>query len=171
MSLRTLAVLAAAVGFPTAPAIAGVCPLDAAADGQVITLRGKVVHAPHDMTFEIAGCTESVVLVYAGDASAQARAEIPGKDLAKFRAYTDAATKRVGGAACMQCPKYQVEATLTGKLAIAAVPVGLTKDSLGFLRDSSGKIVGKVGFGHPIPLYKYQLAIQAASDIETRRLK
>ena len=71
----------------------------------------------------------------------------------------------------MQCPKYKVEATLTGVLSVATIPPGLTKDNLGFLRDSSGKIVGKVGFGHPTPLFKYQLAIRSASDVIARPIK
>jgi hypothetical protein len=171
MIAKAILVVAMVLMFAAAPALAGGCPLDSAKDGQVITFRGKVVHAPHDMTLEIAGCTDSVVLVYADDGSAAPGNGVPGGDIAKFRAYTNATTKRVGGAACLQCPKYEVEATLSGRLALAVVPAGLTKDGLGFLRDSSGKIVGKVGFGHPIPLYKYQLAIQAASDIEARRLK
>ena len=171
MIMKAILVLAMAVGLATARDTEGSCPMDSATDGQILTLRGKVVHAPHDMTLEIAGCGEAVVLVYATDDNGPSHHRTPPNDLERFRTYTNATAKRVGGAICMQCPKYQVEATLTGTLAIATVPVDLTKDNLGFLRDSSGRIVGKVGFGHPIPLYKYQLAIQSASDVAARRMK
>ena len=146
--------------------------LDSAADGQVVALRGKVVYAPHDMTLEIPGCADSVVLVYASDGSRESPREgTAANGLEQFRKYTAATKKRVGKVACVQCPKYDVQATLTGRLSIGAVPPGMTKDNLGFLRDSSGKIVGKSGFGHPIPIFKYQLAIEDAADVVARQRK
>ena len=160
-----------AIGF-TALAMGDSCQLDSAAEGQVLTVRGKVDHAPHDMTFEIPGCDKSVVLVYSEDDGGSANAKNPKNDLSKFRNYTSATINKINGSACLQCPKYQVEATLTGRLSIAInIPAGATKDHYGFLRDSSGKIIGKTGFGHPTPIYKYQLAIQSASDIVARRNK
>jgi len=71
----------------------------------------------------------------------------------------------------MQCMKYgDVEATLTGKLEIASMPPGTTKDPTGFVRDSSGKIVGTFGWGHPVPFAKYRLVIQSVSDVKARKL-
>jgi hypothetical protein len=99
------------------------------------------------------------------------RDKAQAKSLAKFKKYTSATKKSIGNSICIQCPKYEVEATLTGTLTIASVPSGFSKDNLGFLHDASGKIVGQVGFGHPIPLYKYQLAIEYASDVIARLLK
>jgi hypothetical protein len=71
----------------------------------------------------------------------------------------------------MQCPKYEVEATLTGRLDVApdSFPEGQWKDKLGMLHDRSGKFVGKAGFGHP-PIQKYQLIIEAVSDVAARQL-
>jgi hypothetical protein len=35
---------------------------------------------------------------------------------------------------------------------------------------ASGKIVGKAGFGHPAPAYKYRLVIESVSDVVARKL-
>jgi hypothetical protein len=67
----------------------------------------------------------------------------------------------------MQCMKYgDVEATLTGTLEIASIPPGTTKDPAGFLRDLSGKVVGKWGWGHPVPFAGYRLGIQSVSKVK-----
>jgi hypothetical protein len=50
------------------------------------------------------------------------------------------------------------------------MPPGTTKDPAGFLRDSSGKIVGTFGWGHPVPFAKYRLVIQSVSDVKARKL-
>jgi hypothetical protein len=63
-----------------------------------------------------------------------------------------------------------VEARLTGKLEVASMRPGTTKDPAGFLRDSSGKIVGTFGWGHPVPFAKYRLVIESVSDVKARKL-
>ena len=63
-----------------------------------------------------------------------------------------------------------VEATLTGKLEFASMPPGTTKDPASLLHDSSGKIVGAFGWGHPVPFAKYRLVIQSVSDLKARKL-
>ena len=45
----------------------GVCPLSTLANGQTVTIHGKVGQAPHDMALVVPDCSEAVVLVYAGD--------------------------------------------------------------------------------------------------------
>lgn len=46
MTAKAMLILAVVLGLAAAPAVAGGCPLDDAKDNQVITLRGRVVHAP-----------------------------------------------------------------------------------------------------------------------------
>ena len=151
----------------------GGCVLTTATDGQVITVHGKVFSEPHDMGFGIPGCNDTVLLTYAGDRDNDVSADQLRKDenLKQFQNYTSAVYKSKGKSLCMQCMKYgDVEATLTGKLQIAIMPPGTTKDPAGFLRDSSGKIVGTFGWGHPVPFAKYRLVIQSVSDVKARKL-
>jgi hypothetical protein len=65
----------------------------------------------------------------------------------------------------MQCPKYDVEASLTGQLEAATTPDGLRRDSVGFLWDTSGKLRGTSGFGHPNRSYKYRLVIESVTEV------
>jgi hypothetical protein len=149
------------------------CVLSTATNGQVITAHGKVFSEPHDMGFGIPGCNDSVLLTYAGDRDNDVSADQLRKDenLKQFQNYTSAVYKSKGKSLCMQCMKYgDVEATLTGKLEIASMPPGTTKDPTGFVRDSSGKIVGTFGWGHPVPFAKYRLVIQSVSDVKARKL-
>jgi hypothetical protein len=146
------------------------CILDAAKDGQIITVQGKAVQEPHDLGFSIAGCTDLVILTYAGDKDNDVGADQlhEDKNLKSFQECTSATYK---GAGCLQCPKYtDVEATLTGKLEVASIPPGTTKDQLGFLHDASGKIVGTSGYGHPRRMFKYRLIIFSVSDTKARKL-
>jgi len=149
------------------------CILDTTKDGQVITVRGKVADEPHDMGFTIPGCNDTVLLMYAGDkdndvSAAQLRRD---ESLKRFQKYTSATYKSRGKNICLQCMQYgDVEATLTGKLEIATIPPGTTKDNLGFLHDASGKIVGKSGWGHPVPFAKYRLVIQTVADVKAKKL-
>lgn len=149
------------------------CVLSTATDGQTITVRGKVVSEPHDMAFGIPGCSDTVLLTYAGDRDNDVSVDLLRKDenLKQFQNYTSAVYKSKGKSLCLQCMKYgDVEATLTGKLQVATMPPGTTKDPAGFLRDSSGKIVGTFGWGHPVPFAKYRLIIQSVSDVKARKL-
>lgn len=159
-----------AAGLAGAGAEGSDCAVDSVADGQIASLRGRVVNAPHDMTLEVPGCKDSIVLVSAGS-SGPLGAGTRNRDLQHFWKYTSATRKRIGNAVCMQCPRFRVEATLTGRLAIATVPGGTTRDSLGFLHDSSGRIVGRAGFGHPVPVYKFQMEIESASDVVAHEIR
>ena len=135
--------------------------LSTASNGEVITVHGKTVQEPHDLGFEIVGCKETVLLTYAGDQDNEVSVSELHRDenLARFRKDTTSTYKSTKKSVCMQCMKYgDVEATLTGKLEIASIPAGATKDPSGFLRDSSGKVVGKWGWGHPVPFAGYRLA-------------
>jgi hypothetical protein len=150
------------------------CLLVSVTNGQTITVRGKVEQAPHDMALVVPGCGEALVLVYAGDPESRESTEklLKDENLKRFEKYTRATYRKVGGKGiCLQCPKYEVEATLSGRLDVASdtVPEGQWKDKLGMLHDQSGKFVGKAGFGHP-PTQKYQLVIESVSDVAARKL-
>jgi hypothetical protein len=114
-----------------------------------------------------------VVLVYAGDEDTGTQASQLQKDklLKRFRRYTSETYKDTGKSLCIQCSKYEVAATLTGRLDVATIPEGATKDPMGFARDASGKVVGKVGWGHPVPIYKYRLVIESVSEVDARKLR
>lgn len=149
------------------------CVLSTASNGQVITIHGKTVQEPHDLGFEIPGCKETVLLTYAGDQDNKVSASELRRDenLARFQKYTTSTYKSTGKSICMQCMKYgDVEATLTARLEIASIPAGTTKDPAGFLRNASGKIVGKWGWGHPIPFAGYRLVIQSVSKVTARKI-
>jgi hypothetical protein len=150
------------------------CPLSTFTNGQIVTIHGKVESAPHDMALVVPGCSHPVVLVYAGDPESQESREKLLKDesFKRFEKYTRATYRKFGAKGiCEQCPKYAVEAKLTGRLDVApdAVPKGQWKDKLGMLHDQSGKFVGKAGFGHP-PIQKYRLVIESVSDVTAKDL-
>lgn len=149
------------------------CILDTAKNGQTITVHGNTIQQPHDLGFGIVGCNYLVVLTYAGDRDTDVTADQLRRDenLKRFQKYTSAVYKSNRKNICVQCMQYgDVEATLTGKLEIATIPPGTTKDQIGFLHDASGKIVGTSGFGHPTRRFKYRLVILSASDVKARKL-
>lgn len=126
---------------------------------------------PHDMLFNVAGCRDAVVLVYGEAGEESPNAVHPNENLRLFQKYTSAVYKGTKRHPCESCPMYQVQAALTGKLQVAEIPAGITKDSLGLLHDASGKVVGKWGgWGHPLPFAKYRLMIFSAADVKARKL-
>jgi hypothetical protein len=149
------------------------CILNDAKDEQIITVRGRAVDEPHDLAFGIVGCNDLVMIAYAGDRDTDVSADQLRKNenLRRFQKYTSAVYKSTGKNICMECAQYSdVEAKLTGKLQIATMPPGTTKDGMGFLRDATGKIVGTFGWGHPTPYFKYRFVILSASDVKARKL-
>jgi len=149
------------------------CVLTTAKNGQTITVHGKIEEEPHDLAFSIVGCDDRVVLTYAGDPDNDVTADQLRRDenLKRFQKYTSAVYKGTKKDICIQCMEYgDVEATVTGKLEIATIPPGTTKDSIGFLRDASGKIVGTSGWGHPTRMFKYRLVILSVADVTARKL-
>src|ERR1044071_6114673 len=120
------------------------CILDTAKDGDAITVTGEAVQQPHDLAFGIVGCEDFVVLSYAGDRDNNVSANQLRRDakLKEFQQYTTATYKGHGKDVCIQCMKYDdVKATLIGRLQVATIPPGTTKDQFGFLHDQSGKVV------------------------------
>jgi len=149
------------------------CLLLSMRNGQKITLRGKVRSTAHDMAFGVPGCDQTVLLTYAGDRDNDVSATELRKDkeLIRFQKYTSEVYKNTGKNICMACPKFgDVEADLTGKLEVAIMPDGATKDLAGFLRDRSGKLIGTYGWGHPVPFAAYRLVIESVSQVTARKL-
>jgi hypothetical protein len=149
------------------------CVLDTAKDGQTITVEGKAVQEPHDLGFQVIGCAELVILVYAGDSDTHVTADQLRRDkkLKQFQKYTSAVYRGDKKNICMECAQYDdVKATLSGELEIASIPSGSTKDSSGFLHDASGKVVGTSGFGHPTRMFKYRLVVLSVADVRARKL-
>lgn len=149
------------------------CVLSNASNGQTVTVRGKVRNTAHDMAFDIPDCDETVLLTFAGERDNDVSGSELRKDaeLKRFQKYTSSVYKSTGQNICMECSKYgDVEAELTGKLQIATLPPGATKDKAGFIRDASGKIIGQFGWGHPAPFAGYRLVIQSVAHAKARKL-
>jgi hypothetical protein len=149
------------------------CALDTAKDGQTITVEGNAVQQPHDLGFQVMGCDETVILAYAGDPDTNVSADQlhMDKKLKQFQKYTSAVYKGDKKNICLECAQYtDVKATLSGKLEIASIPTGTTKDSMGFLHDASGKVVGTSGFGHPTRMFKYRFVVFSVTDVRARKL-
>lgn len=149
------------------------CVLSTASNGQTLTVRGTVRSTAHDMAFDIPGCNETVLLTFAGDKDNDLSISELRQDeeLRRFQNYTSSVYKSTGKNICMDCAKYgDVDAELTGKLQIATMPPGATKDKAGLVRDQSGKIIGQFGWGHPAPFAGYRLVIQSVAHVKARKL-
>jgi hypothetical protein len=150
------------------------CTLRSLTDAETVSIHGKVVHGAHDLLFMTEGCSDPIVLEYAGspDSGETSTAPVQSEAVRRFQEYVGSNYSSGGKGICGQCPKYEVEALLTGRLDVASdfVPQGQWKDKVGFLHDSqSGKIVGQAGFGHP-PEYRYRLTIRSVSQLKAQRL-
>ena len=148
------------------------CSLLASSTKQPTSLSGNIGNGAHDMLLIVPHCEDAVVLVYAGDSETDVPAArlAVDRNLKRFRKYTEATYKHFGKGICMQCPKYEVEANLAGQLEVATTPDGLRRDNTGFLWDTSGKLQGTSGFGHPNRSYKYRLVIESVSAVVARKL-
>jgi hypothetical protein len=149
------------------------CVLSTASNGQTLTVRGRVRNTAHDMAFDIPGCNETVLLTFAGETDNEVSGSELHRDdeLKRFQKYTSSVYKSSGKNICMDCPRYgDVEAELTGRLQIATMPPGATRDKANFIRDGSGKIIGTFGWGHPGPFAGYRLVIQSVAHVKARKL-
>lgn len=154
------------------PAAEG-CPLSTLKDGDTTSVHGKIADGAHDLLLVIPNCDKAVVLEYAGGPASAVSDDklVRDENFRRFEKYSSGTYRKTGKGACLQCPKYEVEATLNGRLDVApdAVPEGEWKDKLGMLHEKAGKFVGKAGFGHP-PIQKYRLVIESVSDVVAREL-
>jgi len=160
-------------GHATTSATESKCVLSTASNGQTLTVRGKARSTAHDLAFDIPSCNETVLLTFAGEKDNDVSVSELRQDdeLRRFQKYTSSVYKSTGKNICEACPKYgDVEAELTGKLQIATMPPGATKDKLNFIRDGSGKVIGTFGWGHPVPFAPYRLVIQSVAHVEARKL-
>ncbi len=160
-------------GYAATSATESKCILSTASNGQTLTVKGKARSTAHDLAFDIPGCKETVLLTFAGEKDSNVSVSELRQDdaLRRFQKYTSSVYRSLGKNICMECAKYgDVEADLTGKLEIATMPPGATKDKANFIRDSSGKIIGTFGWGHPGPFAGYRLVIQSATHVKARKL-
>ena len=173
-SLLSLAALLASIAVIHAEAqqSGANCVLSSVSNGKIITIQGTVRHEPHDLAFDVYNCNETILLTYAGRqdndiSSASLRRD---KNMKLFRKYTYSTYKSRRNYICIDCFKYDVEAELTGKLEIATLPPGATKDNENIIRDSSGTIIGIFGWGHPGPYIYSRFIIQSVSKVKARKL-
>jgi len=149
------------------------CVLSTASNEQTLTVKGKARNTAHDLVFDIPGCDEAVLLTFAGNHDNDVSVTELRRDseLKRFQKYTTSVYTNRGKSNCMDCLEYgDVEAELTGKLEIATMPPGATRDKANFIRDGSGKIIGTFGWGHPGPITAYRLVIQAVADVKAKKL-
>jgi hypothetical protein len=149
------------------------CVLSRAKNGETITVQGEVRREPHDLGFDIQGCDLTVLLTFAGNPDNQVSGNELRRDgeLRRFHKYTTSFYMGNRKNICIDCMKYgDVEAEITGKLEIASMPPGATKDLYGLLRDQSGKVIGTYGWGHPSPYVPYRLVILSVANVKARKL-
>jgi hypothetical protein len=162
------------LGHAVTPDLDARCVLSSATNGQIVTVHGTVRSEPHDMAFDIPGCDETVLVTFAGysDSDVDANQLHVDGNMKRFMKYTGSTYSRSkGGGICGQCSKYgDVEAEIMGKLEIAALPPGATKNQMGFMRDASGKFVGIFGWGHPVPFAKFRIIVESVSKVKARKL-
>ena len=98
---------------------------------------------------------------FAGTAAAVERTPVQldkNKDFKQFDSLLSTPYK--GGAMCLGCVRYEVSATLVGRL---------DGTEPGLRRDSSGKIVGISGFGN-LNSYRARLVLQSVSDVAPQEI-
>ncbi|MGD0307483.1 MAG: cytochrome D1 domain-containing protein [Candidatus Acidiferrales bacterium] len=147
------------------------CLLNEAHDGTTVTLKGRTVEGPHDLGFAVDGCSEDVLLTYAGDRDSSVPLDRlhQDKNLKRFKKFTESTYPGTKTHPCEQCAAYgPTEATLVGQLEM--IGKGVTRDKNGILFDAQGKRIWKQGFGHPVPLYMYRLAITSVESATAQKL-
>lgn len=100
---------------------------------------------------------------YAGEVPAVQRTPVEldknSKDFKQFDSLLSTPFKK--GGMCLGCNRYEVTATLTGRLDAA--------DSLVLRRDKAGKIIHLGGFGH-MNAYNARLVLQSVSDVTPKEV-
>jgi hypothetical protein len=137
------------------------CPLMTAKNGTVVTLTGEAVHGAHDGLLRISGCSDEVLIAYADDPSLKRSKLKILKDEAYriFRRTFDAEEAAPPGSACIGCWKYRVHADFHGRLDVS--------ENAGMIKDpKTGKLLGFVGFGHPMPFTRYRLVVFSIAHVQ-----
>lgn len=137
------------------------CPLTTAKGGAVVTVTAEAVHSAHDGLLRISGCTDEVLIAYADDPDFKASklGFVKNEEFLKFRRGFDAQQPTTPGSVCIGCWKYRVVAEFEGRLDVT--------ESAGWKKDEkTGKLIGIVGFGHPVPFTRYRLVITGVSNVQ-----
>lgn len=157
----------------------GSCVLSAAKDGQLLELHGKVVHGARDLLLEVPGCEERIALIYTveecdsrkepclkeGGAVSESGMVTVKKDreFKRFQKYLEVRYKSTRNDICLECYKYEVEATFQGR-------IGVTDNVDSTLDKDSRHIVAPEGFGHPEPFLRYRLVLHSVSEVTWKKL-
>jgi hypothetical protein len=147
------------------------CPLDESKSGSMVTIAGNTVQSPHNLAFSVDGCREDILLTFAGDHdnTLPAKRLQHDRNLRLFKKFTDSLYAGTPSSRCNQCPMYgPTQATLVGQLEV--IEKGATRDKNGSIRDNTGKIVWRMGFGNPTPLYIYRLVITSVESATAQKL-
>src|SRR5579864_4908560 len=136
------------------------CPLSDAKNGDRVRFNAEAIHSAHDGILRINGCKDDVVFEYADNPDlGKGRLVLKADEsLRVFREHFNAQQVAEPNSACIQCGKYRVTAEFEGRLDIT--------NSAGWKKDAkTGKLMGPIGFGHPMPFTRYRLVITSVADV------
>jgi hypothetical protein len=137
------------------------CPAAVIPDGAAVVLRGEVSVTAHDLLLIPTGCQDRVIVVFGDDPSLGKPVPVKrDEQFQQFKTYLYAEKLAEAGTVCIGCFKYRVTAQLEGRLDVS--------QAAGWKRDNrTGKVIGIVGFGHPLPFARYRLVVSSVSQVET----
>ena len=155
------------------------CPLDAAKNGDLVTIRGEAFRGGHDMFIRPAACatspTNRVILVWADDASLSANQASVRRDSAfrEFDRLLKATLPLPPNSAGVGPSRYRILADFEGRIEVAP-SAGLKRNSgrievapsAGLKRNSDKtKVVRLEGYGHPMPFTRFRLLATGVSMV------
>ena len=140
------------------------CPLDAAKNGDLVTIRGEAFRGGHDMFIRPAACatspTNRVILVWADDASLSANQASVRRDSAfrEFDRLLKATLPLPPNSAGVGPSRYRILADFEGRIEVAP-SAGLKRNS------DKTKVVRLEGYGHPMPFTRFRLLATGVSMV------
>ncbi len=89
----------------------------------------------------------------------------------QFWKYATATWPSLPDEPCRECAMYSITATFTGRLDVATLPTGARSQlDHGYAVNARGKILGSVGYGHPMPFSLYRIVVDSVADLAARKL-
>jgi hypothetical protein len=142
------------------------CVIETTQNGTMVKVRGVVFPGGHDMFMRPEQCPDNRVILTYGDDPTLGRDRLQMKRDAAFQEFEHYLREQQPSKPneiCQQCPKYQVEAELSGRLDIAP--------SAGVKRNAkTGKATGLEGYGHPLPFTRFRLVITSVATVTAKEL-
>lgn len=152
---------------PAAVAESGKCVIETAKNGTMVKVRGVVFPGGHDMFIRPEQCPENrVIVTYADDRSLKQIHHLHvqrDEAFRMFEQYLKEEQLSSPNEICRQCPKYEVNAELTGRLDIAR-SAGLKRNP------KTGKVIRLEGYGHPLPFTRFRLVVTSVANVITKEL-